>query len=133
MVQLPSEAELLFCCLCDGVSVVSSGQVLADVNPEGPEAADSLHHSPVDGDGSMSISLSLPAVHNHLLCFADVDTEVVVMAPRRQDSDLLSAGDIIAVGDGCVISELNDGVGAVGGRAVVRKRAVGERGLSTQP
>ncbi len=32
----------------DGVCVVGPGQVLADVNPEEPEAADSLRHSPID-------------------------------------------------------------------------------------
>ncbi len=69
---------------------MSAGQVLADVNPEDPEAADSLHRSPIDGEGGMS-SLSLPVVHNQLLCFADVGMEVVVLATRCQGSDLLSA------------------------------------------
>ncbi len=32
---------------------VSPGQVLADVNPEEPEAADSLHRSPIDGEGGL--------------------------------------------------------------------------------
>ena len=35
--------------LPDGVSVMGPGQVITDVDPEEPEAADLLHRSPVDG------------------------------------------------------------------------------------
>lgn len=42
------EEELLPGCLCVKVSVVNPGQILTDVNPKKPEAADSLHSSPVD-------------------------------------------------------------------------------------
>ncbi len=41
--QPAEEEEPLSGCLCDGVCVVSPGQVLADVDLENPEAADSLH------------------------------------------------------------------------------------------
>ncbi len=99
--------------------MVSPSQVLADVNPEEPEAADSLHHSPIDGEGGMFFSLSLPVVHDQLLCFADIEMEVVVLAPRCQGSDLLSVGCLIIAGDkaddGHVVSKLDDGVGPVGG------------------
>ena len=49
--QPAEEKELLSSRLCDGVGVVSPGQVLADVDPEELEAADSLYGCPVDGDG----------------------------------------------------------------------------------
>ncbi len=64
--------ELLSGCFYEGVGTVSPGQVLADVNPEDPEAADSLHCSSIDGEGGVAFSLLLPVVHNQLLCFADV-------------------------------------------------------------
>ena len=74
--------------LPDGVCVVGPGQVITDVDPEEPEAADSLHRSPVDGEGGVFYSLSLPVVHNQHLPFADVEMEVVVLAQRCQGSDL---------------------------------------------
>ena len=64
--------------------MVSPGQVITDVDPEEPEAADSLHSSPVDGEGGVFYSLSLPVVHDQLLRFADIEMEVVVLAPRCQ-------------------------------------------------
>ena len=94
------------CCFGDGVSVMSPCQVLSDVDTEEPEAADSLHRSPIDGDGGVSL---LPVVHNQLLCFADVEMEVVILAPRYQGFDLLSLRRLVAVGDladdGCVVSK----------------------------
>ncbi len=47
----------------------------------------------------MSFSLSLPVVHDQLLCFADVEMKAVVLAPRCQDSDLLSVGHLIVASD----------------------------------
>ncbi len=73
--------------------MVSPGQILTDVNPEKPEAADSLHRNPI------TVSLPLPVVHNQLLCFADVEMEVVVLATRCQGSDLLSVGHLIIASD----------------------------------
>ena len=59
--------------------MVGPGQVITDVDPEEPEAADSLHSSPVAGDGGVFYSLSLPVVHDQLLCFADIEMEVSVL------------------------------------------------------
>lgn len=53
--QLAEEKEPL---CCDGVNVLRPGQVLGDVNPKEPEAVDSLHHSPVDGDGCVLHSVT---------------------------------------------------------------------------
>jgi len=70
--------------------VKSPCQVVSDVDTEEPEAADSLHSSPIDGDGGVSLSLLLPVIHDQLLGFADVEIEVVILVPRYQGSDLLS-------------------------------------------
>ena len=69
-----------------------------------------------------------PVVHDQLLYLADVEGEVVVLAPQCQVSDLLPVGCLIVIGDQayhrCVICKLNDGVGVMRGHAVV-----GEQGL----
>ncbi len=57
------EEESLSRCLCDGQCSESKS---GEVNTEEPETADSLHHRPIDGDGSVLFSLSLPVVHNQL-------------------------------------------------------------------
>ncbi len=49
------------------------------MNPGEPEATDSLHNSPIDEEGGVSFSLSLPVVHSQLLCFADVEMDVEVL------------------------------------------------------
>ncbi len=120
------EKELLSCCSCDGVGVVSPGHGLAHVNPEEPEDAVSLHCSPIDGDGGMSLFLLLPVVHNQLICFVQV-----VLVPRCQSSDLLSVGCLIVAGDqaddGHVVSKHDDSVGFMGGHAVMRQQGVHER------
>ncbi|CAB1428703.1 unnamed protein product [Pleuronectes platessa] len=83
------------------------GQVISDVDPEELEAADSLHRGPVDGEGGVFHSLSLPVVHDQLLRFADVEMEVVVLAPRCQGSDLLSVGLLIVAGDQAYDSDIS--------------------------
>lgn len=47
-----------------------------------------LHVTPVDEDEVLS-SLVPPEVHNQLLYFANVEGEVVYMAPRHQSAYLL--------------------------------------------
>lgn len=59
--------------------LASPGQFLTDVDPEEPQASDSLHHSPIDDDGDESFSRSLPVVHSELLCCANSGMEVVVL------------------------------------------------------
>ena len=117
--QPAEEEEPLSRRLCDGVGVVSPGQVLADVDPEELETADSLYCHHFDGDGGVLGSLSLPVVHNHSRSFAEVELEVVVLPPRCQGSHLLSVRRLVAIGDqaddGRVVSKLGDGVGAVCG------------------
>ena len=102
---------------------------------EEPEAADSLHRSPIDGDGGVSLSLLLPVIHNQLLGFADVEMEVVILASRYQGSDLLSVCRLVAVGDqaddGRVVRKLDDGVGAVWDHTVVCEKGVKKRAEDT--
>lgn len=103
--------------------MMSPGEVLADVDPEEPEAADSLYLSLIDGNGGVSFSLSLPVVHNQLHCFADIEMEVVVLMPLCQGCDLLSVGHLVVIGDQAddvsIVRKLNDDVGAIGGHAVM--------------
>ncbi|KAI3362878.1 hypothetical protein L3Q82_001913 [Scortum barcoo] len=116
---------------------MSPGEVLADVNPEEPEAVDSLHRSPVDGEGGVFLSLPPPEVHDQLLSFAYVELEVVVLAPRCQGSDLLSVGRLVVAGD-----QANDGRVSSANLMMVLELWVAtqscvnreySRGLSTQP
>ena len=77
-------------------------------------------------DGGVS-SLDPPEVHNQLL--ADIEGEVVYLASSRQSAYLLSVGRLIDVGNQayyCHVSELHDGVGTVGGHAVVGIQGVQE-------
>ena len=56
-------------------------------------------------------------VHNQLLSLAQVDGEIVVLAPHCQVSELLPIGCLIVVSDQAyhrrVVNNLNDGVGVV--------------------
>jgi hypothetical protein len=51
----------------------------SDVDSKDPEALDLLHYSPVDVDGGVLGPL-FPVIHDQLLCHADVEGEVVVLA-----------------------------------------------------
>ena len=61
------------------------------------EALNLLHYSPFDLDGGM-LSPLFPVVHDQLICLAEAEGEVVVLAPHCQVSDLLPVGCLIAVG-----------------------------------
>ena len=68
--------------------------------------------------------------HDHLLCLARIEGEVVVLAPHCQVYELLPIGCLIVVGDHayhcCVVSKLNDCVGVVLSHAVVDEQGVQE-------
>jgi hypothetical protein len=93
------------------------------------EALDLLHYSPVDGDGGV-LGHPFPVVHDQLLCIADVEGEVVVLAPHCQVTDLLPICCLIVVGDQAyhchVVSKLNDGVEVVHDQTVVGEQRVQE-------
>ena len=80
------------------------------------EVINSLHGGPVDEDGGVS-SLVPPEVQTQLLCSANIEGEVVYLAPHRQSAYLLPVGCLVVVGNHasycCVVSELDDGVGTV--------------------
>ena len=81
--------------------MVSPGQVLGDVDPKELEAADPLYCCPIDGDGGVSYSLLLPVVHNQLLSFAEVEMEVVVLAPGVSSCACSTRSDVICVVQVC--------------------------------
>ena len=89
-----------------------------------------LHYSLVDVNGGM-LSPPFPVVHDQLLCLADVEGEVVVLAPHCHFSDLLPVGCLIVVDEQAyhrrVVSKLN-GVGVVCVHTVVVNREY-RRGL----
>ena len=57
-----------------------------------------LHCSPVDENRGVLGPL-FSVVHKHLLCLAQVQGEVIVLAPPSQVSDLLPIGGLVIVGD----------------------------------
>ena len=93
------------------------------------ETLDTLHYSPNNVNGGL-FGPHFPVVHDQLLCIADIEGEVVVLAPHWQFSDLLSSGCLIVFGDMayqcCVFSTLNDGVGVVRGHTGVGEQGVKE-------
>ena len=80
------------------------------------EVFDRLHIAPVDEDGGVH-NLVPPEVHNQLICFADVEREVVYLASHCQSAYLLPVGCLVVVGIQAyycrVVCELDDGVGTV--------------------
>ena len=92
------------------------------------ETLDPLHYGPVDINGSL-FGPAFPVVHDQLLCFPQIQGEVVVQAPHCQFSDLHPIGGLIVVSDQayhcCVVSKCN-GVGVVVGHAVAGEQGVQE-------
>ena len=83
------------------------------------EALNPLHYSPTDVNGGLLGPL-FPEVHNQLLCLADVEGEVVVLAPHCQVSLLLPIGCLIINSDQAhhhrIICKFKDGIGVVRGK-----------------
>lgn len=68
----------------------------------------------------------ITVVHNQLLCFGDIEMEVVVLALGYQGSVLLSVGRLIVSHDSCLVRKLTDGVGAVDRHSVMCEQGVQE-------
>nr|AAM55226.1 CA protein [Schistosoma japonicum] len=89
-----------------------------------------LHYCPVDVDRGV-LPLLFPEVHNHLLCFVDVECEVIFLTPHSEGPHLLPVGRLVVVGNQAyhcsVVCKLNDSVGGVHGHAVVGEQGVQER------
>ena len=50
-----------------------------------------LHYCPIDVDRGV-LPLLFPEVHDHLLCFVDVECEVIFLTPHTEGPHLLSVG-----------------------------------------
>ena len=57
----------------------------------------SIHYYPVDVDRGV-LPLLFPEVHNHLLCFVDVECEVIFLTPPSEGPHLLPVGRLVVVG-----------------------------------
>ena len=73
----------------------------------------------------------MPCSCRQLLCLADIEGEIVVLAPHCDVSDLLPLDCLIIVVDQsyhrCVFSKLDDGVGVLRGHAIMGEQGVQER------
>ena len=91
------------------------------------EAGDSLDLRPVDKDGGVRTSSSLPEVHDELFGLLGVECQVVISTPRHQVLNLIPVGRLIVVTDEAhhrsVVCKPDDGVGAMNSSA-----AIGEEG-----
>ena len=71
----------------------------------------------------------VPIVHDQLFYLADVEGEVVILAPHWQVTDL-AIGCLVVIGDQAyhrrVISKLNDGLEVMHGKSVMDKQGVQE-------
>src|SRR4029434_7977872 len=70
--------------------MVRPGEIIADIHPQEPEAAELFHFRSVNVYGCMLHLLPPPQVHNHLLSFADVESEVIILTPCCQGINLPS-------------------------------------------
>ena len=67
-----------------------------------------------------------PVVHDQLLCLADSEGEVVVLAPHCQVTDLLPIGCLIVSGDQANHRLLSANLMIVHGQAVIGEQGVQE-------
>ncbi len=93
------------------------------MHPQEFSAADSLHSRAVDGQWGVVSGVPPPEVHHNLLCLLHIEGQIVSATPFSQLSHFLSVVRFIVVADetyhSCVISKLNDVVGAELGSAVM--------------
>ncbi len=93
------------------------------MHPQELGAADSLHSRAVDGQWGVVNGVPPPEVHHILLCLLHIEGQIDSATPFSQLCHFLSVVRFIVVADEtyhcCVISELDDVVGAELGSAVV--------------
>ncbi len=98
-------------------------EILRDVHPQEFSAADSLHSRAVDGQWRVVSGVPPPEVQHNLLCLLHIEGQIVSATPFSQLCHFLSVVRFIVVADEtyhcCVISKLDDVVGAELGSAVV--------------
>ncbi len=89
----------------------------------GISAANSLHSRAVDGQWGVVNGVPPPEVQHNLLCLLHIEGQIVSTTPFSQLCHFLSVVCFIVVADEtyhcCVISKLDDVVGAEHGSAVV--------------
>ena len=77
------------------------------------------------------LPLLVSEVHNHLLCFVDVECEVIFLTPHSEGPHLLAVGRLVDFGNQayrcCVVCKLDDLVGGLHGHAVMGEQGVQER------
>ncbi len=104
------------------------------MHPQEFSAADSLHSRTVDGQWGVVNGVS-PEVHHDLLCLRHIEGQIVSTTPFRQLCHFLSVVRFIIVADEtyhcCVISKLDDVVGAELGSAVVGQQREEQRAEHT--
>ena len=97
------------------------GKIVWELNSKVIDVVHSFHWNTSDGERRVEALLFPPEVHHNHLSFADVQLEVVNLAPSFQVLHFLQVGHFIVVGDEtqqyCVVSKLDDGI-AVSGHAV---------------
>ncbi len=97
-------------------------------------AADSLHIRAVNGQWEVVNGVS-PEVHHNLLCLTHIEGQVVCTTPFSQLCHFLFVGCFIVVADeayhSCVISKLDDVVGAELSSAVVGQQLEEQRAEHT--
>ncbi len=102
--------------------------------PQEFSAADSLHSRTVDGQWGVVNGVS-PEVHHNLLCLLHIEGQIVSATPLSQLCHFLSVVRFIVVADEtyhcCVISKLDDVVGAELGSAVMGQQREEQRAEHT--
>ena len=86
-----------------------------------------LHYCPVDVDRGL-LPLLFREVHEHLLCFVDIECKVIFLTPHSEGPHLLPVGRLVVVGNQAyhcsIVRKLDDLVGGVRGHAVVGEQGV---------
>uniref|UniRef100_A0A8C7F649 SWI/SNF related BAF chromatin remodeling complex subunit ATPase 2 n=1 Tax=Oncorhynchus kisutch TaxID=8019 RepID=A0A8C7F649_ONCKI len=100
------EKDVMLLCHNAQTFNLEGSQFVGDVDTKELETLDPLYYSPVDVNGGL-FGLPFSVVHDQLLCLAQTEGEIVVLAPHCQFSDLLPVGCLIVVGDQTVVSSAN--------------------------
>ncbi len=132
--QPAEKVEALLSLLVEWHDVDGPGEILCNVHPQEFSAADSLHGWAVDGQWGVVNRVS-PEVHHNLFCLTRIEGQVVSTTPFSQLCHFLSVVRFIVVSDeayhSCVISKLDDVVGAGLGSAVVSQQREKQRAEHT--
>ncbi len=101
------------------------------MHPQEFSAADSLHSRAVDGQWGVVNGVPPPEVQHNLFCLLHIEGQIVSATPFSQLCHFLSVVRFIIVADEtyhcCVISKLDDVVGAELGSAVVGQQREEQR------